>query len=268
MRRKPIQGAFLIWRAIEKTKNVIEKGACFLVGDGCSINVWMDPWIPWIEGFKPKPRDPLTPKNSMAVSSLINSSTREWRLDMLVDLFEFETVAAIQKIRLPFFSRLDKLVWIKDPKGQFSTKSAYNTCQETSISHSQDPLWKKLWKLKVYDRVKMLLWRIASNVLPTKDNLAKKLGITDTDCPLCNEANETVTHLFFECLVARLIWFGSCWSIRSDTFKVANCVDIVKLVLDPPNPSSDKDLKELSSLQFALTLEAIWNMRNKVAHGE
>ena len=32
-------------------------------------------------------------------------------------------------------------------------------------------------------------------------------------------------------------------------------------------PSSDRDLKELSSLQFALTLEAIWNMRNKVVHG-
>ena len=107
-------------------------------------------------------------------------------------------MAAIQKICLPFFSRLDKLVWIKDPKGQFSIKSTYNTCQETSISHSQNPFWKKYWKLKVYDRVKMLLWRIASNVLPTKDNLAKKLGITDTDCPLCNEANEIVTHLFFD----------------------------------------------------------------------
>ena len=39
-------------------------------------------------------------------------------------------------------------------------------------------------------------------------------------------------------------------------------------MFDPPNPSSDRDLKELSSLQFALTLEAIWNMRNKVAHGK
>jgi hypothetical protein len=124
---------------------------------------------------------------------------------MLFDFFELETVAAIQKIRIPFFSRPDKLMWIKEPKGQFFVKSAYNTCQETSTSHSQDPLWKKLWKLKVHDRVKMLLWRIASNVLPTKDNLAKRLGSIDTDCPLCNEAKETITHLFFECTVTRLI---------------------------------------------------------------
>ena len=36
----------------------------------------------------------------------------------------------------------------------------------------------------------------------------------------------------------------------------------------PPNSSSDKELKKLSSLQFAHTLEAIWNLRNKVVHGE
>jgi hypothetical protein len=268
MRRNPIKGASPIWRAIEKSKKVIEKGACFLVGDGCAINVWMDPWIPWIEGFKPRPRDPLNPKDPMSVSTLINSSTREWKLEMLLDLFDMETVATIQKIRLPFFSRPDKLVWIKDRKGQFSAKSAYNMCQESSSSQSQDPLWKNLWKLKVHERVKMLLWRIASNVLPTKDNLDQRLGVSDTNCPLCNEAKETIIHLFFECSVVKAIWFGSCWSIRVDTLQAANCTDIVKLVLEPPNSSSDKELKELSSLQFAHTLEAIWNLRNKVVHGE
>ena len=114
----------------------------------------------------------------------------------------------------------------------------------------------------------MLLWRIASNVLPTKDNLDQRLGVSDTACPLCNEAKETIIHLFFECSVAKAIWFSSCWSIRIDTLQVANYIDIVKLVLEPPNSSNDKELKELSSLQFAHTLEAIWNLRNKVVHGE
>ena len=158
MRRNPIKGASPIWRAIEKSKKVIKKCACFLVGDGFAINVWMDPWIPWIEGFKPRPRDPLNPKDTMSVSTLINSSTREWRLELLLDLFDMETVAAIQKIRLPFFSRPDKLVWIKDPKRQFSAKSAYKMCQESSSSQTQNPLWKILWKLKMHDRVKILLW--------------------------------------------------------------------------------------------------------------
>lgn len=45
-----------IWRAIEEVKSIIVKGACYLIGDGTSINVWQDPWVPWIDGFRPKPK--------------------------------------------------------------------------------------------------------------------------------------------------------------------------------------------------------------------
>lgn len=27
-----------------------------MLGDGMSIDVWKDPWVPWIENFKPHPR--------------------------------------------------------------------------------------------------------------------------------------------------------------------------------------------------------------------
>jgi hypothetical protein len=46
LRKDPVRNASFIWRAIEKAKNLILKGACFLVGDGKSIDVWLDPWIP------------------------------------------------------------------------------------------------------------------------------------------------------------------------------------------------------------------------------
>ena len=49
--------ASLIWKAIEKTKPLITKGACYLVGNGASINVWVDLWIPWLAGFKPTLKD-------------------------------------------------------------------------------------------------------------------------------------------------------------------------------------------------------------------
>jgi hypothetical protein len=42
------------WRAIENSKQMIIKGACYNVWGGISINIWMDPWVPWLEGFKPR----------------------------------------------------------------------------------------------------------------------------------------------------------------------------------------------------------------------
>jgi hypothetical protein len=90
-----------VWKAIEKAKPLIAKGTCFLIGDGNSIDVCMDPWIPWVESFKPKPNDDSTILNPLAVSSLIDLVTKAWKVDLLRRLFEEELVAAIQKIRIP-----------------------------------------------------------------------------------------------------------------------------------------------------------------------
>ena len=54
LRKDLLKNVSPIWRAIEKAKNLISKGACFLVGDEKSIDVLLDPWIPWLEDFKPK----------------------------------------------------------------------------------------------------------------------------------------------------------------------------------------------------------------------
>jgi hypothetical protein len=49
LRREPIRNVSQIWQAIERAREVLIKGACFLVGDSKSIDVWQDPWIPWCE---------------------------------------------------------------------------------------------------------------------------------------------------------------------------------------------------------------------------
>lgn len=64
------------------------------------------------------------------MSSLIHPGTRRWRMVLLVNLFDDESVVAILKIRIPHFLRPDELVWIKECKGIFSVKSAYRTSQE------------------------------------------------------------------------------------------------------------------------------------------
>ena len=46
LKAEPSKSASPTWRGIERAKKLIEKGACFLVGDGKSINVWVDPWVP------------------------------------------------------------------------------------------------------------------------------------------------------------------------------------------------------------------------------
>jgi hypothetical protein len=62
---------------------------------------------------------------------------------------------------------------------------------------------------------------VGNNVLPLNSNLARRLGITDTDCSLCNAAIENERHLFFDCPLplARATWFDVNWSMRSDAIQ-------------------------------------------------
>uniref|UniRef100_A0A2N9GKM5 RNase H type-1 domain-containing protein n=1 Tax=Fagus sylvatica TaxID=28930 RepID=A0A2N9GKM5_FAGSY len=222
----------MAWMGIEKTKPLLVKGACFQVGDGKSINVWKDPWIPWLTGFKPKPKNQSISLNPLMVSSLINFNTKSWKTDQLIELFDEESILAIQKITIPIRSRPEKLIWVNDPKGAFTVKSAYKTNQASTTDISGEKIWTKLWNLKVHDMIKMLLWRIGNNSTNKRSPRSK----------ICYTRHQ-----------------------------VRSCEDLLKMVVDPassPNQFSfiDKHLSHQISLHMALTLENIWSLRNQMIH--
>ena len=75
-----------------------------------------EPWIPWLEGFKPAPRDPNIPKVPLHVSNLIDPVTQRWRIELLKDLVDSDSLLAIEKIVIPTGARKDKLIWTWTPK--------------------------------------------------------------------------------------------------------------------------------------------------------
>jgi ribonuclease HI len=253
---------------VESMKKLITKGACFLIGDGNSIDVWKEPWVPWIHGFIPKPRTPSLAFLPISVVELIDPTTNSWIDAKLSELFDYESITAIKRIVLPSAPRPNKLIWILNPKGNFTVKSAIRANQ-VNVDEASNEYWKKIWKLKIHDRYKLLVWRIATGILPTKLNIAHKMGITDTCCPLCHMNEESIEHLFFQCSISRAIWFGTSWAIHSSRLSLASCQDILKLICEPPiftaaESSKAKDILLQTSIQFAITLDCIWNLRNQV----
>lgn len=87
LRAEPRKSASPTWRAIEEAKKLIVKGACFLLGDGKSIKVWDDPWVPWIEGFKLKPRIDDYHQLPIMVYHLLDHTSKAWDEDMVREIF-------------------------------------------------------------------------------------------------------------------------------------------------------------------------------------
>ena len=125
LRAEPKKIASPTWRAIEDAKNLVVKGACYLLGDGKLISVWEDPWIPWIEGFKPRSRIEVYSQFPFKAHHLFDPSSKTWDANMIKEIFYSNSAIAILTIPIPITPRQDKLIWLPNPKGNFSIKSIH-----------------------------------------------------------------------------------------------------------------------------------------------
>ncbi|KAM1099874.1 hypothetical protein ACFX2B_006349 [Malus domestica] len=77
------------WSSILKVRMVLEKGSRWLIGDGASIRVWRDRWVPRLSTFRPITMLPLF-REDMRVHELIDVERKTWCDAKLTEFFEEE----------------------------------------------------------------------------------------------------------------------------------------------------------------------------------
>ena len=85
----------------------------------------------------------------------------------------------------------------------FSVKAMYNDLMVAEYVHVVSPIWK----LKLPLKIKVFLWYPKRGIILTKDNLLKRNWKGDGCCCFCSSA-ETIQHLFFDCHVAKSVWYA------------------------------------------------------------
>ena len=108
----------------------------------------------------------------------------------------------------------DRLRWKENKKQEFSVMSAYQVALrlnraevvEHSLAWEDKKLWNKVWRLGVPPKVRNLVWRACSDILPTRANLFRRKIPINPLCTVCGQVDETVTHTLWECPLARNVW--------------------------------------------------------------
>lgn len=73
---------------------------------------------------------------------------------------------------------------------------------------------KKLWGLRIPNKIKIHVWRMIFDALPTCLNLVRRKVKLDTQCLRCSHFEESNAHLFWYCKYARKVWKQSgIWHI-------------------------------------------------------
>jgi hypothetical protein len=98
---------------------------------------------------------------------------------------------------------------VKTPNGELSVKSAFKEISEESHAPLTIPVLGRIWKARLHESLKLLLWRVATGLLPTKDSLVKFVVSLNPTCVLCEKMDKSIVHLLWNCDLARAICFGS-----------------------------------------------------------
>ena len=201
------------WRSIIKAKHVIDLGRVWRVGNGESIKICGDRWLP--QASNSRVISPITGLALEArVCDIIDQGSLTWKASLIEQTFLPHEAKLIKGIPLSLQGGSDKQVWLPSNNGAITTRSAYhllagqgrNLLPSSSSIGGNNLVWKSIWNLQVPHKVKHLLWRAANEALPTLYNLWRRKVVTSIYCPFCKSDEEDTVHALWA--VKGYLWFG------------------------------------------------------------
>jgi hypothetical protein len=172
-----------IWRSILDGRDVLEQGLIRRIGTGEATYIWTMNWLPRDSLLRPVMR--VQANLPQKVSELIDSTTMSWDMQKLHEFFAPMDRETIVNIPLSTRRQSDFWAWHYDKNGIFTVRSAYRmlvlrknnmtACSDSvagrSSTKADEKEWTALWHVQVPSKIKVFLWRLARQSLPSGDVL-------------------------------------------------------------------------------------------------
>jgi len=131
---------------------------------------------------------------------------KQWDTAKLSHYVPNDVIQLIQRIPLPITNVADSFCWGYSGSGEFTTKSA--TWQAYDNISREQPLWQFnwIWKLEVMPKIKIFLWQLCHNALPSRGTLLRRGIQLDPLCMTCANEIEDTDHIFLHCPIVHQVW--------------------------------------------------------------
>jgi hypothetical protein len=194
---------FPIWKDLMKVRCIYLKGRDYKVNHGKNVSFWMDNWM----GDKPLcvSYPILFDLCDNPKCSVFEVKNKEWvitfreRIHGLIR--EQWYLLASQLNALSLGDGKDQPIWKWTGSKNFSVKSVYDQLSKDDLG----PSFKRIWKAKVPEKIKIFMWLLEQNAILIKDNMIKRRWQGNSGCYFCGYP-ESSDHLFFLCPVAKVVW--------------------------------------------------------------
>lgn len=249
------------WRSVVKSAQAIKDGFSWRIGDGSHVSFYFDKWL--IDG----PICDLVPVISeeikvLKVSDLIVFGS--WNFELLGDNFPLEIKEKIQSYPLILFESIqDEVVWGEETNGSFSASSCYNWLTTKERSASLGVSWNWVWKLKIPEKIKVLIWLLRHNSAPVNSfRHFRHLASSNACTRFGGELEESVLHCFRDCTISKQVWISLGFGSTSIDFWNQDLESWLQQNLVAHSPNS------VAVSLFARTIWWLWLARNEEVLGQ
>lgn len=143
---------------------------------GAGIRVYKDGWIPSGPSFLVQSR-PLLPPYSRVCD--LRTLSGLWDENKIRAHFSDEEATSILNISLLNCS-VDKQIWHYENRSLFTVKSGYKLAQQYDVYDFPSPSSSEnlclcrgeLWKMHITSKIRLFIWRLCLDRLPTGNNMA------------------------------------------------------------------------------------------------
>ncbi|KAA3458179.1 reverse transcriptase [Gossypium australe] len=121
----------LTWKSVWAAKGLLQDGLGWRIGRGDQVSVWNDRWIPGVDSIQSRNFNDST--EIKLVSSLIDSTTRKWKVGLIEHTFPESIAQKILQIPLAEEIHEDFQVWYGEHSGEFTQKKIVPTSLDSAL---------------------------------------------------------------------------------------------------------------------------------------
>ncbi|XP_058748529.1 uncharacterized protein LOC131621495 [Vicia villosa] len=183
------------------------------VGNGKSVIIWKDNWIP--SSLIDKVVSRIGNFSDAIVDGVIDPDQRQWRKDLVLSAFNDYEANQILSISISYRLPEDKLIWYDEKNVSYYVKFAYHRIRKEKerlearpSGKNRSTLWKEIWKVQLPNNAKNFLRRLIKGILPIRANLQKRGTRIDITCPHCYSSAKTESYMFLYYHITKLVWFA------------------------------------------------------------
>ncbi|CAJ2657953.1 unnamed protein product [Trifolium pratense] len=252
-----------LWKALSSIWEQFQNHIVWQLGDGNSINFWMDKWTP-----NGSPLMINATNNIIDTTLLVKdvlTTEGHWDLNFLHTHLNPNIVSQIMAIPAPIGTDGDDTIgWKGTNTHHFTVKSAYDL-QHGNDNHINGD-WNKIWAWKGPHRIQTFMWIAAHDRLLTNARRSKwGVGVSPI-CSICGNDEETVIHTLRDCMFATRIWIKLVSSNQiTNFFSSFDCREWIFMNLNKRDIGSQEG--SWQSI-FMVACWHLWNWRNKAIFEE